>query len=204
MRKVIILVLVMLASYSFAATCDPTQLYSCQQSFGDMNGKYVQLLLDYNNLNIKYLSLLNQYSDMNALLNTTIAERDSYKAAYENSPIDKLQVKDWKDLNSFVVNNYMYLDGRIYDINANLSAVQENVYFIEIIIQVIILLVALEIILFKFNLIKFVLRIKPVFHIKNYLNLKLRWIKNTKYVRKCINFVLIKEHEHDENKKHGG
>jgi hypothetical protein len=207
LKKLVYMILLgaLFSQFVNAATCDNTALYKCQDDLQAANQNYAILQKQFNALNTSYSDLLKLNEELGKNLTEVTAERNRYKALYENSSLDKLAVSDFLSLNDRVNLLYFYTDQRMYSFNETINQIrndfdakitqvntQVNNFFFIVILSIL-----LEIAIFKFNLLKFVVKLK-------YVNSIYKWAQNSirqsTKITSIKKFIFVDDDKSKENK----
>ena len=211
MKKSLSLILFVLlitsSPLAYAAVCNPAEICTVNPAdYEALKYQYGVLQSNYQSLNTSYFTLLNQYSDLNTSdrliiadlslrLGNATAERDYYRALYENSSLGKISVRDF----------YMTIDNLVYNFNQSFDDHRKeiNMEFTEIHYYIFILIFAilLEIVLFKLNLFKTLIKIKGINFIYKKSTSTVKWIKQTSIFISMKKLIFVKENENSEHNK---
>jgi len=196
LKKLVYLVLLctLFPQFISAVTCDNTALYKCQDNLQVANHNYAILQNQFNALNTSYSDLLKLNEELDKNLTEVTAERNRYKALYENSSLVKLAVSDFLSLNDSVKRLYFYTDQRMYSFNETINQIrndfdakitqvntQVNNFFLIVVLSIV-----LEIAIFKLNLLKFVVRLKYVNSIYKLVHTRIKQSVMINNIRKNI------------------
>jgi hypothetical protein len=199
-KAVLLFTILSFASYSFGAPCDYSDLYACQDNLDALKGKYSDFNRAFFDLNRQYSDLFNLTVDLNKQLSGALKERDYYKDLYENSPLDKLTVRDF----------YFYNDKIVYDINQTFNrtfnAFSNNLFArlteVNNYVSIIFLLLVLEFVLLKINILNWVLRVRIINLLCKKINTTIfQRIKNSTTFKTVKNFIFIDEKLLTKNKE---